>query len=147
MALPHTYSSLLVHCVFSTKDRRPIITEEMQPRLWAFLGGIARKNNMKALEVGGIDDHVHLLLSIPTTIAVAKALQVLKGGSSKWMNDLLPRRSFAWQENYGAFTIGVSQIKDTVRYIKNQKHHHSRMGFDQEFRIFLKRHGITPVEG
>jgi REP-associated tyrosine transposase len=146
MNLPHTYTSLLVHCVFSTKDRRPLITEQMQPRLWAFLGGIARKNRMKALAVGGIEDHVHILLSLPATITVAKALQLLKGGSSKWMNDQLPRRSFAWQENYGAFSIGVSQVKDTVRYIKNQKQHHARCGFAEELRMFLRRHGITPVE-
>jgi REP element-mobilizing transposase RayT len=146
MYSPHTYTSLLVHCVFSTKDRRPTISEEMQPRLWAFLGGIARKNQMRAIAVGGIDDHAHVLLSMPPTIAVAKAMQLLKGGSSKWMNDQIPPRSFAWQENYGAFSIGVSQVKDTVFYIKTQKEHHAKIGFDEEFDMFLRRHGITPDE-
>lgn len=146
MYSPHTYTSLLVHCVFSTTNRLPIISEQMQPRLWAFLGGIARKNGMKALAVGGIEDHLHVLLSLPPTVSVAKAMQLVKGGSSKWMNDQLPRRSFAWQENYGAFTIGVSQTKDTVRYINNQKEHHAKRGFDEEFMSFLHRHGITPIE-
>jgi REP element-mobilizing transposase RayT len=146
MYSPHTYTSQLVHCVFSTKNRLPIIADEMQPRLWAFLGGIARKNGMRALAVGGIEDHVHILLSMPPTINVAKAMQLLKGGCSKWMNDQLPQRSFAWQENYGAFTIGVSQIKDTVQYIKNQKVHHARRGFDEELSMFLRRHGIAPVQ-
>jgi len=146
MALPHTYTSLLVHCVFSTKDRRPLIADRMQPRLWAFLGGIARKNGMKALAVGGIADHAHVLLSIPPTITVAKAMQYLKGGSSKWMNDQLPTRSFAWQENYSAFTLGVSQVPATVRYIKNQKQHHARVSFDEELQRFLDRHGIKLVE-
>jgi hypothetical protein len=92
---------------------------------------------MRALAIGGIEDHVHELLSMPPTIAVAKAMQLVKGGSSKWMNDQLPQRSFAWQENYGAFTIGVSQIKDTVRYINNQKEHHAKRGFDEEFMTFF----------
>src|SRR5205085_531162 len=111
----HTYTSLLVHCVFSTKERRPLISPELQPRLWAFMGGIARTNEYKALAIGGTRDHAHALLSLPASMVVAKALQLIKGGSSKWINDQLPQRSFAWQDGYGAFTVGVSQVKDTIR--------------------------------
>jgi REP element-mobilizing transposase RayT len=146
MRLPHTYTSLLVHCVFSTKDRRPLISEEMQPRVWAFIGGIARKNRMKALAVGGVENHAHVLLSIPPTITVAKAMQFVKGDSSKWLNEQPRSRRFAWQENYSAFTIGVSQIPATVRYINNQKQHHKKFSFDEELKRFLGRHGIKPVD-
>ncbi len=147
MSFTHTYTTLLVHYVFSTKDRRPIISEDLQPRLWAFMGGIARMNKMRALAVGGIEDHAHVLLSIPATITVAKAIQLLKGGSSKWINDSLPRRTFAWQENYGAFTIGVSQVPATVQYINNQKKHHSKVTFDEEFKAILERHGLKEIAG
>jgi REP element-mobilizing transposase RayT len=99
---------------------------------------------MKALAVGGVEDHVHLLLSLPSTLAVAKALQLLKGGSSKWIHDEFhERRDFAWQEGYGAFSIGVSQIDDTVRYIANQAAHHRTKTFEEELLAFLGRHGIA----
>src|SRR6185437_617496 len=104
----HTFASILVHYVFSTKNREPLITEEMQPRLWAYMGGIARKNNMKSLAIGGMPDHVHLLLSLHPSVAVDKAVQLIKSGSSGWMHDQGQHR-FAWQTGYGAFTIGTTQ--------------------------------------
>lgn len=139
------YTSLLAHCVFSTYQRRPIIPREMQSRLWAYMGGIARAYKMKALAVGGIEDHVHLLLSLPTTITVAKAIQVIKANSSKWMNEHGGRGMFSWQKSYGAFTIGVSQVKATVGYIQNQERRHAKITFEEEFNAILRRHGIPPV--
>jgi putative transposase len=106
--MSHTYVSDLVHCVFSTKHRRKIIPPETQGPLWSFLGGIARNNGFTALMVGGTADHAHVLLSLPATIPLAKAMQLLKGASSKWMNEN-HGGGFAWQEGYGAFTVGVSQ--------------------------------------
>jgi len=100
--MAHTYISNLIHYVFSTKDRRKCIGEELRPKLWAYLGGIARENQMKALAVGGTDDHVHVLLSLPPTIAIAKAVQLLKGGSSKWINEH-PGPEFHWQDGYGVY--------------------------------------------
>lgn len=98
---------------------------------------------MKALAVGGIEDHAHLLLSLPTTISIAQAIQQIKGGSSKWIHETFPeRRDFAWQEGYSAFSIGVSQVEDTVSYIRSQAEHHRRKTFQEEFLAFLKRHGI-----
>jgi REP element-mobilizing transposase RayT len=82
-----SYVSAYFHCVFSTKERERIITSDLEQRLWPFLGGIARQNQMKALEIGGIEDHVHLLLSLPATVSMAKAMQLIKGGSSKWVHD------------------------------------------------------------
>jgi transposase IS200 family protein len=104
---------------------------------------VARRfNGGKGLAVAGMRDHAHVLLSLPTTIAVAKAVQLIKGGSSKWINDHLNGRSFEWQDGYGAFTIGISQLQTTIRYIDNQERHHSRMSFDQELRRMLERHGL-----
>src|ERR1043165_6625125 len=88
-----SYVSSYHHCVFSTKDRRPIIMPALQDRLWPYLGGIARENEMTAIEIGGVQDHVHMLLSLPSTMTVAKALQIIKGGSSKWVHDTFPDRS------------------------------------------------------
>ena len=113
-------------------------------RIW---GGIARTNGMKALAIGGMRDHVHLLLSLPATITIAKAVQLIKAGSSKWMNDRKRRKWFGWQEEYGAFTIGVSQKDVTIRYIRNQAQHHARKSFDAELKMILKRHGIVPFGG
>lgn len=144
-SMPHTYTSLLYHVVFSTKDRRRTINEDLQPRLWSYMGGIARTNNFKALTIGGMDDHVHLLLSLPAKLPIAKAVQLIKAGSSKWVHEELGNRLFSWQEAYGAFTIGVSQVEVTRNYIRNQKEHHREFGYDREFGLILKRHGIAPM--
>lgn len=141
--MSHSYSSSLFHCVYSTKGRRKLITPDLSERLWPYLGGIARENGMKALAVGGVEDHVHLLLSLPSTLAVAKAIQLLKGGSSKWIHDTIPaHRAFAWQEGYGAFSIGASQVGVTEAYIRSQPEHHRTKTFEEEFLSFLKKHGI-----
>ena len=139
-----SYISSYHHCVFSTKERRPMITPALQERLWPFLGGIARQNKMMAIQIGGVEDHVHILLSLPSTISIAKALQLIKGGSSKWVHDTFPEhRLFRWQVKYGAFGVGVSLLERTVQYIKNQEVHHRRMTFQQEFVALLKRHQIA----
>ena len=138
----HARTSLLFHCVFSTKNRLPSIVAEIQPRLWSYIGGVARTNNMKALAVGGISDHAHVLLSLPPTMGIAKAIQLLKSGSSKWMHKEIGLRSFDWQEGYGAFTIGVSQIPTTVRYILNQPKHHAKTSFADEWKLIVERHGL-----
>jgi putative transposase len=143
LALAHTFVNALFHCVFSTRGRRQLITASLQGRLWPFMGGIAREHGMKALAIGGVEDHSHLLLSLPATINLAQALQLIKGGSSKWIHDTFPEHgTFAWQEGYGAFSIGISQIVDTVSYIQSQAEHHQKKTFQEEFLAFLKRHEI-----
>jgi putative transposase len=138
-----SYVSAYFHCVFSTKDRRPQITPELRDRLWPFLGGIARNNKIKAIEIGGAKDHIHLLLSLPATLPISKAMQLIKGGSSKWVHDTFPdKRLFQWQEEYGAFTVSVSQLDKTVAYIRNQESHHRKVTFQDEFLTLLKKHGI-----
>jgi REP element-mobilizing transposase RayT len=139
----HSYTSCLVHCVFSTKERAPLLSAEVRARLWPYLGGIAREHDIKALAIGGMPDHVHLLLSLPATLSVAKAMQLLKGNSSKWLHETFPDlRNLAWQEGYAAFSIAVSGVGATVRYIRTQEEHHRQRGFRDEFEAFLRRHGV-----
>jgi putative transposase len=139
----HSYNSLLVHCVWSTKNREPLLSGEVRERLWPYLGGIARENRMKALAIGGVADHVHMFLSLPPTLSVAKAVQLLKGNSSKWIHEtFLQMRSFEWQQGYGAFSIGISGVDATVTYIRNQAVHHRTRSFRQEFVSMLRRHGL-----
>ena len=138
-----SYVSSYFHCVFSTKERRPLITPPLRERLWPFLGGIARQNKIKALEIGGVDDHVHLLLSLPAPLPISKAMQLIKGGSSKWEHETFPEhRLFAWQEKYGAFSVSVSQLDHIVQYIKGQEEHHRKMTFREEFLALLNKHRI-----
>ncbi|HXY36007.1 MAG TPA: IS200/IS605 family transposase [Planctomycetaceae bacterium] len=139
----HSYVSCLMHVVFSTKDRRRLITPAMQSKLWLYLGGIARNNKMKALQVGGIEDHVHILLSLPATLDVAKAVQLLKGNSSKWIHETFAdEREFEWQKGYGAFSIGISGVVETIAYIENQAEHHRRVTFEEELAAILRKHGL-----
>ena len=142
-----SYISSFFHCVFSTKERQPLILPRLQERLWPYLGGIARENQMTAIEIGGVADHIHILLSLPSTLPLAKALQLIKGGSAKWVHDTFPEhRLFGWQVKYGAFSVSVSQLDKTIQYVKNQAEHHQRMSFQEEFVALLKKHRIAFVE-
>jgi putative transposase len=98
---------------------------------------------MKALAVGGVVDHVHILISLPATLSVARAIQLLKGNSSKWIHETFPSRApLGWQEGYGAFSIGVSGIEATKRYIRNQAEHHRKRTFREELQAMLRKHGL-----
>jgi putative transposase len=143
MRIMQSFTSCLMHCVFATKGRHPWIQRGLQERLWPYLGGIARENKMKALIVGGVEDHIHILVSLPAILSTAKAVQLLKGNSSKWVHDTFRELShFAWQDGYGAFSIGISGIEETTRYIAGQTEHHRKMSFREEVEIFLKKHGM-----
>ena len=140
----HSFTSCFVHCVWSTKNREPLLTPDLRDRLWPYLGGIAKQNQMKTLAIGGASDHVHVLLALPATLSVAKAMQLLKGNSSKWLRETFPKMdSFAWQEGYGAFSIGMSGVDATVAYIRNQAEHHRTRSFREEFAAIVKRHGFA----
>lgn len=98
---------------------------------------------MKAIEIGGVEDHIHILLSLPSTMAISKAVQLIKGGSSKWVHENFPeQRLFSWQDEYGAFSVSVSQLENIVDYIRSQKAHHQTMTFQEEFLALLKKHKI-----
>ncbi|MFO0896231.1 MAG: transposase [Pirellulales bacterium] len=145
--MSHTYTSSLFHCVFSTKDRRPAIRPEFQSDLWAYLGGIARANRLKALAVGGVEDHVHLLISLPADIPLSRGLQLLKGGSSRWVHETVGRDDFRWQQGYGGFSVGVSQVDATVAYIASQAEHHRCKTFQEEFLEILHDMGSITTRG
>lgn len=138
--MSHTYCCSLFHCVFSTKDRHKSISPDIQPGLGEYIGGIARKHGMKALVVGGMEDHVHILLSLPSSLPVAQAMREIKSASSRWMHETCNLKNFEWQEGYGAFSIGSSQIGPTLAYIGRQREHHRKRDFQGEFIAFLKKH-------
>ena len=136
--MPHTYCSSFYHC-----ERRKIIPPDVQGQLWAYMGGIARGLEIRALEIGGMEDHAHLLLSLPSTMAVATAMREIKGSSSRWMHENCALPDFAWQQGYGAFSIGSAQIETTAAYIANQVEHHRKRNFQSEFLAMLKKQGIA----
>ena len=136
----HTYAQNVIHVVFSTKERRKAILPEWQPRMWAYVTGICGKTGVQVHAVGGMADHIHLLLQIPPGLAVAKAVNAIKVNSSRWANE--KGFKFSWQEGYGAFSVSRSLEAAAVRYIENQKAHHKKMGFDAEFVALLKKHGM-----
>lgn len=141
--MPHSYVQCRLHCIFSTITRRNLIPADVQPRLWAYIGGIARENAMTVLAVGGTANHAHVLLAIPATITIAKGMQLIKGGSSLWLHETFPAMSgFAWQEGYAAFSVSASRIDETIRYIQQQAEHHRTLSFEDEFTRFLERHGV-----
>jgi putative transposase len=138
--LSHSYAQNVIHVVFSTKDRRKTIHEDFQPRLWAYVAGICQNNGMIVHAIGGTEDHVHILMQIPPSLPISKAVLTIKSNSSRWTND--EGHGFAWQEGYGAFSVSHSVVPAVVQYIQNQKTHHKRMGFDAEFLALLKKHAV-----
>ena len=142
--MANTFSSLHYHIIFSTKQREPWIRREFEERLWAYLGGIARQVEAKPLLIGGMEDHVHILLGLAPSLSVSEAVKRIKGGSSAWIKENLPGcRGFAWQDGYGAFTVSKSQMPEVAEYIRNQREHHRYKTFQEEYRAFLDRHEIA----
>ena len=138
--MSHTYAQNIIHLVFSTKDRSKIISTEFQPKMWAYAAGICKNLGIFVHAVGGTDDHVHFLIQIPATLALAKAVSTIKSNSSRWANE--GGQKFVWQQGYGAFSVSVSIVPVVVRYIRNQQAHHRKMSFDEEFLVLLKKHGV-----
>ena len=138
--MAHKYSNILIHCVFSTKERRNLIPPEMLPRLWKYFAGIGRNHGIPVLAAGGISNHSHLLIVLPTDVPVAKAVQVLKANSSRWLHE--HGLEFAWQEGYGAFSVSESNADKVKKYIAQQAEHHRTVSFQEEFLEFLKRHRV-----
>jgi len=138
-----SFISVYIHFVFSTKERRKLIEKTIRPRLWAYLGGIAKQNKMVALAVGGTDNHAHLLISIPAAISPSKAIQLIKAGSSKWIHDEFPHKNeFAWQVGYSAFSVSPKRVQSVIDYINNQEEHHKTRTFEEEYIVFLKSSGF-----
>ena len=141
--MANTYTALHYHFTFSTKLRQPWIRPEIEQRIWEYLGGIARANGLKPLKIGGIEDHIHMLVGAPPTIAPSKIAQLVKGGSSAWIHETFgDLRQVAWQDGYGAFSVSKSAVPDVTAYIENQREHHRTLTFQDEYRLLLVRHGI-----
>ena len=138
--MSHSYVQNIIHLVFSTKERRKLIPTEFQPALWAYVAGICRKNEIFVHAVGGMNDHIHSLIQIPSTLAMAKAVLTIKSNSSRWAHEHGQR--VEWQEGYGAFSVSASNLSVVDRYIRNQAAHHRKMSFDEEFTALLKKHGV-----
>ena len=145
--MPNTYTSLHYHIVFSTKHRERWLVLENEQRIWAYLGGIAKENKIQPIKIGGIEDHVHLLLGAPATLAPCKIAQLIKGGSSAWIHDTFPDlKGFAWQDGYGAFSVSQSNVPDVAAYIHDQRAHHRTKTFQEEYLAMLRKHHIVHDE-
>lgn len=141
--MANTYTCLHYHLVFSTKNREPWITADAEERVWAYLGGIAKENEMTPIRIGGIEDHLHVLVGASPTMAPSKIAQLIKGGSSNWIRDHFPEWSgFAWQDGYGAFSVSRSNVDAVANYIRNQREHHRNTGYQTEYRALLEKHGV-----
>ena len=139
----HTYSNLLIHVIFSTRGRKPMILAEFSERLMKYLCGVARQEFGKALKVGGTENHIHGLLSIRTNVAVAHAMNRWKSLSTGWIHRTFPgARDFSWQTGYGAFSVSQSNAAGVIAYIESQASHHRRKTFEEEFVEFLDRHQL-----
>ncbi|PYY10052.1 MAG: IS200/IS605 family transposase [Acidobacteria bacterium] len=142
----HTHIRVFVHIVFSTKNRRNTIREGFRQRLWSYMGGIARANKLHAIIIGGMGDHAHLLLAIPSTIAIGRAVQMIKMGSSTWVREN-EYKLFQWQEGFAAFSVSQSNLEKVKEYVCDQERHHRKMSFAEEWNAFLQKHGISLTRG
>ncbi len=137
--MSQSFTNLLYHIIFSTKDRRPIITIDHQPRLYEYIGGVVRGAGGISLGINGMEDHVHLLCKLRPDRALSDVLRELKSNATGWMHDIFPRFSdFSWQRGYAAFTVSQSNLKQVQRYLARQKEHHRKTSFRDEFIKFLK---------
>jgi REP element-mobilizing transposase RayT len=139
--MAHTFTNLLTHIVFSTKDRIPSLESDLKTRLFPYMGGIFRELGSTPLLINGPADHVHILAVLPAKTSVSELLNKLKTNSSKWVHETFPARwSFAWQTGYAAFGVSHSQKQPVLDYIANQEEHHRKLSFKEEFVEFLKKH-------
>ena len=140
--MPQSLSKILVHLVFSTKNRETTIAETVRPHLHAYMVGILENLKCPSIQTGGTADHVHILLLLGRTAILSKIVEEVKVGSSKWMKTQgVPH--FAWQSGYGAFSIGESQVETVVQYIQNQEEHHRAISFQEEYWRFLEKYRVT----
>jgi REP element-mobilizing transposase RayT len=128
--------------VFSTRGREPWIRGEWDSRLYAYVGGIAHAEKCQLLAAGGMPDHVHFLISMARTIAVADLMRLIKANSSKWIHETFSGQPFAWQNGYGAFAVGHDQVDSVRAYIARQAEHHARHSYQEEYRTLLAEHGL-----
>jgi putative transposase len=141
--MPQSLARILVHLIFSTKERASVLAPDVRPKLQAYTVGILTNLECPCLEVGGTANHMHLLYVMHRTRSVAEVVEEVKKGSSKWLKtQAVVLRNFGWQNGYGAFSVSPSNEAGVVRYIRNQERHHKHVTFEEEYRAFLRRHGV-----
>jgi|SRR5882672_1219718 len=139
--MAHTYPNVLIHCVFSTKERRSTIPEKLLPGLLGYINGIGSNIRVPVIAAGGVSNHVHLLIALPPSITLAKAMQTFKANSSRWMGE--HGIAFAWQDGYGAFSVSASNLVAVKQYVEHQTEHHRRHSFEDEFVALLEKSGVN----
>ena len=138
-----TFTNLLYHIVFSTKDRRKLISPDLQPELQAYVGGIIRGESGHALAIGGVSDHLHIVAKFAAEHAVSEMLQHIKGNSSRWVHEVKAVHALSWQEGDAAFTVSESQLKSVIRYVEGQAEHHKKQSFQEELLVLLAKNNIA----
>jgi REP element-mobilizing transposase RayT len=138
--MAHTYPNILIHCIFSTKQRRNSIPDDLREKLSMYFVGIGKAHGLSVLCTGGTANHCHLLIVLPATMNLAKAMQVLKANSSRWLGE--HGFDFAWQDGYGAFSVSASNVKAVRYYIEHQADHHAKHSFEDEFVSLLQKSGV-----
>ena len=142
--MANSFLQIYVHAIFSTKNRQKWIEQPTQLRLWKYIRVLGKAKNISVIEVGGMSDHVHILFLLPTTHSIPKVIQVLKGNTSRWIKQIFPDQDhFQWQEGYAAYSVSSSAVKNVINYIQNQERHHTNSSFDEEYRMFLQKHGVV----
>lgn len=141
--MANTYSALFYHIVFSTKNRQIWIRDEIEYRVWSYIGGIARTHKLIAIQVGGVEDHIHALVMAKPIHSPSEIAKWLKSESSKWIHEEFERmRTFGWQDGYGAFSVSKSNVPSVVQYIKDQREHHKKESFEEEYERLMKLHEV-----
>lgn len=141
--MTHTQTRHYFHIIWSTKNRKNLIDPMFKERLYSYIGGVIKKHNGVPLAIGGINDHVHVLLSLSNLDEYSTLIKNMKAGSSRWVHKEIPNAlNFYWQEGYGSFTVSHSMLETVTKYIENQEQHHKKYSFDTEYIRFLKAHDI-----
>lgn len=137
------YTKLTYHVIFSTKHRRPLIREELRERLYEYIGGTIRELNGHLIQIGGVEDHLHILTNLTPARAVSDMIRDVKANASRWMNQLPQVKSqFEWQKGYAEFTVSHSNVPSVQAYIQKQRQHHRTTTFEEEYIAFLRRHDV-----
>ncbi len=144
--MANTFACLTYHIIWSTKNRSPFITSEIRDRLYAYIGGIIKQENGKLICIGGVEDHIHLLVSVHPNVAISSLMRAIKAKSSSFMKEISKQDSFGWQDGYGVFSVSASIVEKVIHYINHQEDHHRTVSFKEEFVLFLKKHQIQYEE-
>ncbi|MDP1879471.1 MAG: IS200/IS605 family transposase [Parachlamydiaceae bacterium] len=141
--MTHTYSQLLFHLVWSTKERRPLILPDFKKALYEYMAGIFRSLKCYCLLIGGVEDHIHVCVEIPPSLNISDVMKTVKVSTTKWIKqNYVNCNDFEWQQGYGAFSVSTSNKNVLLEYIKNQEQHHKKVDFREEFLILLQKHGV-----